>query len=183
MSAVRIQERCGLRSGYQLYEVPIFFSGVAVALYVADYFRVYLCGGVESERCFDNVVLEVAVDGFGATDNLHTGIMSLVVLGEYGGIGVRVVTAYYNQGVDAKLFDDYKTFFKLLFAFELCASGTDNVETAGVAVFINNRSGKFDVLVVYEAAGAIRKPNRRLSRWIFLIPSNRPQITLCPPGA
>ena len=31
--------------------------------------------GVILERCFDNVVLEVAVDGFGATDNLHTGIM------------------------------------------------------------------------------------------------------------
>ncbi len=34
-------------------------------------------GGVEAERCFDKVVLEVAVDGFGTADHLHAGAVAL----------------------------------------------------------------------------------------------------------
>ncbi len=45
------------RATHQFDEVPVFLGRVAVALYVADDFRVNLGGGVETERSFDKVIL------------------------------------------------------------------------------------------------------------------------------
>ena len=50
--------------------MPVFLGGVAVALDVADNLGVNLGGGVEAERGLDEVVLQVAVDGLGATAHL-----------------------------------------------------------------------------------------------------------------
>ena len=141
-------------AAHELDEVPVFLGGVAVALYVADNLGVHFGGGVEAERCFNLCVLEVAVDGFGAADHLHACAGCLVVFGENGGVGVGVVAADYNQGGDAEFAKDFEAFVELFFLFEFGASGTDDVEAACVAVFIDNGCCQFDVAVFHQAGRA-----------------------------
>ena len=86
--------------------MPVFLGRVAVALNITDNFRVNLCSSVETERSFDHIVLEVAVDSLWATDNLHAGILFLVVLGQDSSIGVRVITTDNNEGADAELVEN-----------------------------------------------------------------------------
>ena len=90
--------RC--RAAHKLDEVVVFLCRVAVALYVADNLAVDLAGGVESERCLDPLVLEVAVDGFGHADNLDVKSFGLIVFGQYGGVGIRVVATDYYESLD-----------------------------------------------------------------------------------
>ena len=50
--------------------------------------------------------------------------------------------------------NDLETLFKLCFFLELGATRTDHVETAGVAIFVDQGVVHLDVLVVDETAGA-----------------------------
>ncbi len=102
--------------------MPVFLGREAVALYVADKLGIYFGGGVESERCLHDFVLEVAVDGLGAADHLHSGADVLVVFGKHGGIGVGVVAADDHESLDVELLEDFKAFVELLFLFELGAA-------------------------------------------------------------
>ena len=106
-----------MRSGatHQFDEVPVFLSGVTVTLDVTDYLGVNLTSRVETERGLDLGVLQVAVDRLRATDYLYAGANSLVILGQYASVRVRIVTADNNQSLDIKLFQDLKTFIELLF--------------------------------------------------------------------
>ena len=110
------------RAAHQFDEVPVFLGRVAVTLDVADDFGVYLGGGVEAERSLDDVVLEVAVDGLGAADDLNAGVVGLVVLGKDCGVGVRVVAADDDESGDAELAEDDKTFLELVYFLELGAA-------------------------------------------------------------
>ena len=142
------------RATHEFDEVPVLASGVGVALDVTDHFCVSFASGVETERSFDLVVLEVTVDGLGATDDLHAGVLGCEVFGQYASVGVGVVAADDYDGVDAQLANDLETLFKLCFFLELGATRTDHVETAGVAIFVDQGVVHLDVLVVDETAGA-----------------------------
>ena len=144
----------GSGAAHELDEVPVFLGREAVALDVADKLGVNLGGGVETEGGFYNVVLEVAVDSLGAAQNLNAGADAFVVFGENSGIGVGVVTADDYESGDAELLEDFKAFVELLFLFELGTARTDNVETACVAIFVDDIGSEFDVFVVNETAGA-----------------------------
>ena len=127
--------------------MPVFLCRVAVALDIADNFGIYLCGSIETEGSFDNGILEVAVNCFGAADNLDAGILCLVVFGEDGGVGVGVVAADdYNSG-DAEFTQDFKTFVELFNFLEFGTARADDVEAAGVAVFVDDGSGQLDIAV------------------------------------
>ena len=75
---------------HHLDEMPVLAGGVAVALDVADELAVGLAGGVEAEGSLDLAVLEVAVDGLGASDDLDAVLLGGIVLGEYACVGVGV---------------------------------------------------------------------------------------------
>ncbi len=102
--------------------MPVFFSGEAVALDVADKFGIYFCCGVETERGFDYFVLEVAVDSLGASDDLNACTDVLVIFSEYSGVGVGVVATDDHEGRDAELLEDFKAFVELFLLFEFCTA-------------------------------------------------------------
>ena len=93
--------QCDVRCGatHQFDEVPIFFCRVAVTLDVADNLRVNFASCVKSERNLNDVVLQVAVDGFRASDNLYACTDLLVVFSKDSGICVGIITT-----------DDYQCF-------------------------------------------------------------------------
>ena len=142
------------RATHEFDEVPVLASGVGVALDVTDHFCVSFASGVETERRFDLVVLEVPVNRLGATDHLHAGVLGGEVFGEYASVGVRVVPTDDDHGVDAEFADDFETLFELCFFFELRTTRTNHVETTGVAVFVDEGVGHFEILVINETAGA-----------------------------
>ena len=142
----------GSGTPHQLDEVPVFFSGIRIALNVADQFAVDFGSGVETERCFDEFVLEVAVDGFRAADDLNGNVFLLVVFGKEAGVGVGVVAADDDEGGDSKSLAVFRAFIELLFQFEFGSAGTDHVESAGVAVCVHEIIGDFDIAVVDESA-------------------------------
>ena len=128
--------------------MPVFLCRVAVALDVADNFRVNFASGVETERHFDRIVLQVAVDSFRATDNLNACADFLVVFSQNGSICVRVVATDNDEGFDAELLYYFKTFVELFFFFEFCSAGADDVETACVAIFVDDVGCQFDVFMI-----------------------------------
>ena len=106
------------RTAHQLDEVPIFACRVAVALDVADYFRVGLAGSVETEAGLNHVVLQVTVDGLGTTDNLYAVVLCSIVFSQYAGVRVGVVAADDNQRLDAQLFQNFITLLELVFLLQ-----------------------------------------------------------------
>ncbi len=110
------------RATHQFDEVIVFLCRVAVALNVADNFGVDFGCGVETEGGFNHIVLEVTVDGFGATDNLNACVDALVVFGEHCGVGVGVVTADNNESLNVEFLEDFQTLVELLLGFEFCAA-------------------------------------------------------------
>ena len=107
------------RTAHQFDEVPVLTCRVTVTLDVTDYFRIGLTSCIKSERGLDHFVLQVTVDSFRTTDNLHTAILGSIVLGQHAGICIRVVTTNNNQRLDVQFFQNFQTFFKLVFFFQL----------------------------------------------------------------
>ena len=56
------------------------------------------------------------------------------------------------EGLDVEGLKDFKTLVKLLLLLEFGTAGADDVETAGVAVFVDNLLGKLLILMLYETA-------------------------------
>ena len=134
--------------------MPVLLGRVAVAHDVADHLRVNLCSGVEAERCLDLAVLEVAVDGLWAADNLHVSTDGLVVFGEHAGIGVGVVTTNDYESLDVESLKNLKTLVELLLLLELGTARADDVETTGVAVLVDDVASELNVVVLNEAGRA-----------------------------
>ena len=97
--------------------MPILLGGIGVALDIADDLAEGLGGGVEAEGAFDVLVLQVAVDGLGAADHLHAGVVGGKVLGQHSRVGVGIVAADDHDGVDAVLFAVFGNDGKLLLVF------------------------------------------------------------------
>ena len=113
-----------MRSGtsHQFDEVPVLACRITVTLDVTDYFRIRLASRIESERSFNHFVLQVTVDSFRTADNLYAAILGSIILSQYAGICIRVVTTDDNQRFNVQFFQDFQTFFKLLFFFQLCTT-------------------------------------------------------------
>ena len=142
--------RC--RTSHQLNEMPILAGRIAVAFDVSDKLAVSLCGSIETERSLNLLVLQVAVNSFGATDNLYAVILGCIIFGQYACVGVRVVAADNNDGLNVQLADNIQALFKLLGCFQFRTSATNHVETAGVAILVNEVGRYFYVIVVYKSA-------------------------------
>ena len=76
------------RAAHQLDEVPVFACRVAVALNVTNHLSIGLAGSIETERSFNLVVLQVAVDSLGATDNLYAIVLGSIVFSQHASVGV-----------------------------------------------------------------------------------------------
>ncbi len=85
---------------------------------------------------------------------MHAGVLGEVVFGEHAGVGVGVVAADDDDGLDAEFLADFKTLIELVGLFEFGASGADDVEAAGVAVVVDDVGGELDVLMVDESRWA-----------------------------
>ena len=132
--------------------MPIFAGRIAVAFDITDKFAISFCGSIETERSFNLLVLQVAVDGFGTTDNLYAVILGCIIFGQDACVGVRVVAADNNDGLNVQLADNLQALFKLLGCFQFRTSATNHVETAGVAILVNEVGRYFNVIVVYKSA-------------------------------
>ena len=137
---------------HQLDEVPVLACAVAVTLDVAYQLAVCLACRVEAEGGLYLVVLQVAIYGLGTTYHLHSVLLGSIVFGQDAGVGVRVVAADYHEGLDAELAEDLDTALELGFLLQLCPSGADDVESAGIAVLVDEGIREFHVLVVNQAA-------------------------------
>ena len=106
--------QCDVRSRttHQFDEVPVFTCRVTVTLDVTDYFSISLTSCIETERSFNHIVLQVTVDCFRTTDYLHTVLLSSVVLSQYAGICIRVITTDDNQCFDAQFLDNFQILFQ-----------------------------------------------------------------------
>ena len=148
------QSDMGRGAAHQFDEVPVFAGGVGVAHDVADQFGIDLRGGVETEGDFDPFVLQVAVDGLRAADDLDAGLLVEHVLRQNAGVRVGIVAADDNDSVDVQGFAVDDDFVELFGLFKFCTAGADHVKTARVAVCIDNVVGQKHVFVVDEAGGA-----------------------------
>ena len=148
-----LQSHVGSGTTHDLDEVPVLLGGVGIAADVADDLAVGLGGGVKAEGALDVVVLQVAVDGLGAADDLNAGVVGGAVLSQNGGVGVGVVTADDDQRVDAVLFAVFGDNGELLLRLQLGAAGTDDVKTAGGAILIDIFVIEDDEIVVQQTTG------------------------------
>ena len=144
----------GSGTAHDLDEVPVLLGGVGIPLDVADDLAVGLGGGVEAEGALNVLVLQVAVDGLGAADDLHAGVVSGKILGQHRGVGVGVVAADDDDGVDAVLLAHARRHGELLLGFQLGSAGADDVESAGVAELVDVCVVKDQVIVFQKTAGA-----------------------------
>ena len=145
------QRDMGGGAAHQFDEVPVFAGGVGVTHDVADQFGIDLRGGVETEGDFDPFVLQIAVDGLRAADDLDAGLLVDHVLRQNAGVRVGVVAADDDDGVDVQSFavdDDFVELFGLL---KLRTAGADHVKTARVAVCVDDGVVQKHVFVVDEA--------------------------------
>ena len=149
-----LQSNVGSRTAHDLDEMPVLLGGVGIPLDVADDLAVGLGGGIEAEGALDVLVLQVAVNGLGAADDLHAGVVSGHVLGQHSGVGVGVVAADDDDGGDAVLLADLSGNGKLLFGFQLGSAGADDVKSAGVAELIHVLVIQDPVIVLQQTAGA-----------------------------
>ena len=141
------------RSAHELDEVPILTRRVAVALDVSDHLGVDLAGGVEAKGCFDEVVLQIAVDRLGAADDADAGSDRPIIFGQHGRVRVRVVAADDDERRDAQLLEDLQPLVELFASLELRAPGADHVEAARVAVFVDDVGRQLHVFMLHQSAG------------------------------
>jgi len=132
--------------------VPIFASGVCVALDITDKLGINLCGGVETEAGLDLLVLQIAVDSLGTADDLNAIIVGSIILCQHAGIGIGVVSTDDDQGLDVELLQNLAALLKLVGFFQLGTARSDHVKTTGIAVLVNIFGSKLNVFVIDQSA-------------------------------
>ena len=131
-----------------------FLAEFAVSLDVTDQLAVGLGSGIETEGALDILVLQVAVDGLRASDNLYAGVVCCEVLSQNCSICIGIVTTDDNNCSDAVLLANFSCYLELLLGLELCSAGTDDVETAGVAELIDVFVVEDQIFVLDQSARA-----------------------------
>jgi hypothetical protein len=171
------------RAAHELDEVPVLAARGGVAADVADQLGVDLRGRVEAEGSLDDLVLEVAVDGLGHADHRDALALGREELGEEGRIGIGVVAADHDHGVELAALGRLEGLLELLRRLDLRASRADEVEAARVPVPVHELGVDVHALVVDEAPRAAAEAEELGSGLADLRPSKMPAITLWPPGA
>ena len=138
------------RATHELDEVPVLAGRVTVTLDVTDDFSINLGSGIEAEGGLDLLVLQVAVDGLGATDDLDRRTDALVVFGQDCSVGVGVVTTDDDERTDIELLEDFEALVKLLLLLELGTTRTDDVEATRVAILVDDVGRQLDIVVLDE---------------------------------
>ena len=138
------------RTTHQLDEMPVFTSGITIALYVSYQFTIGLTCSIKTKAGLNLLVLQVAVNSLGATNNLNSIVLSCVVLGQNTSIGIRVVSTNNDQSFDAKFTQNLNTTFKLTFFLQLCTSRTNDIKTTSIAIFVDESICKFYILMVNQ---------------------------------
>ena len=154
---IRLALECALEGNmgsgtpHETNEMPVFLGGVGITLDVTDKLGIGLASGVETERGLDHLVLEVAVDSLRTADDLDTALLLEVVLGEHTGVGITIITTNNNDSLDTQLFAYLDTIVELPCLFQFGTSGTDDIETAGITVLINDVARQFLILSVNQS--------------------------------
>ena len=127
----------GSGTAHDFDEMPVFLRGIRVSFDVADDFAVSLGRRVKSERAFNIFVLQVAVDRLRAADNLNTGVMRRKVFSQNRRIGIGIVAADDDDRRNSMLLADIRNDRELFVRFQLRSAGTDDIESACVAVLVD----------------------------------------------
>ena len=141
------------RAAHDLDEVPVLLGREGVPAHIARQFGVDLGGGVEPEADLDLFVLQVAVDGLGASDDPDAGFMGLEIFGQDRRVGIGVVPTDNHQGRNSGLFQVGVDLLELFRGFQLGSARADDVEPAGVAVLFQQGISDLDFLVFDQARG------------------------------
>ena len=140
------------RASHELDAVPVLTSTIAVALDVADEFAVGLAGSIKTEAGLYLVILQVTIDGLGATDYLHAIILGSIILSQYACVGIGVITTDDYQCLDAQLAQNLYAALKLALLLQLGTSGADDIKTTSIAIFIDKLIIEFHIFVVNQTA-------------------------------
>ena len=127
--------------------MPVLLSGVTVSFDVTDYLSVGLGSGIETKGSFDVFVLEVAVDGLGAADDLDACAMRSHVLSQNCSVCIGIVTADDNDRCKTVLFSYLSYDAELLLCLEFGSAGTDDIKTAGISILIDILVIKNDIII------------------------------------
>ena len=149
-----LQCNVGSAAAHDLDEVPVLLGGVAVSLDISDQLAVGLGCGIESEGRLDVFILQVAVDGLRAADDLYAGIVRCHILGQNCRVRVGVVAADDNDRGDAVLLADLCCHRELLLGLKLGPAGADDIEAAGIPVLIDVLIFHDDVIILKKSARA-----------------------------
>ena len=112
------------RATHQPDEMVVIFGRDHVGAKVANGFAVDLGRSVEAKRHRDVFVLKIAVNSFGASNNLAFGFVGRKVLSQQASVCVGVVTADHNQAVKVHRGAVVKGILELLRRLDLVSSGT-----------------------------------------------------------
>ena len=134
-------------AAHQFDEVPVLLGGVGVAADVADQLGIDFAGGVETEGCADLAVLKVAVDGLGHADHGDGRVVGGDVFRQHAGVGVGVVAADDDEGVELMSLHGGESALELLFRFQFRSAASNDVEAAGVAVILDEGRSEIDEFV------------------------------------
>ena len=83
---------------------------------------------------------------------MYTIVLGSIVLSQYTGVGVRVVTTNDDNSLDVQLADNLKTLLKLIHLLQLCTTRAYHVETARIAILVNDVSSQLHIIMVYQSA-------------------------------
>ena len=131
--------------------MPVFTCRIAIALNVTNQLRISLAGCIETKRSLNLIVLQVTVDSLGTTDYLYTTLLGSIVLSQYAGIGIRVVTADDNNSLDVQLADNLQTLVKLVGLLQLGTARTNHIETTSIAVVVDEVGCNLHIVMVNQA--------------------------------
>ena len=131
--------------------MPIFTCRITVAFDIADKFTIRLSSGIETERGLDLLILQVTIDGLGATDNLYAIVLGCIIFGQNTCVGVRIITTDNNDSFDIELANNLQALLKLLGCFKFSTSATNHVKATGVTIFFNEVGGYLYVIVVNKS--------------------------------
>src|ERR1019366_2515171 len=91
------------RTTHDLDEMPVLLGRKAVPAHVARQLGINLGGGIKTEAQLDLLVLQVAVDGLGTSDNPNVCVFGLEKLSQHGRVGVGIIPTHNYQGVNPVL--------------------------------------------------------------------------------
>lgn len=107
---------------------------------------------------------QVAVDRFWSADYLYASVVCSKVFGKNGCVGVGVIAADDYDGVDAVLFRYFCSNRELFFCFKFCTAGTDDIESACVAVSVDIVVIEYNEVIFDQTAWTVFETDQNVVR-------------------